>query len=443
MTKASILIIDDEEKLRSLLSRILRLEGFKVFEAGTGEAGLQMAGELDVQVIITDVRLPDISGLDLVSKLKKVNPVPEIIVLTAFGNIPDTVTAIKAGAFDYLTKGDQEDLIVPRVERALEKVKLTQRILFLEKRAELPTGFESIHGKSAAIQSAIHLARKVAPTETPVLLLGETGTGKEVFASAIHQESLRKDGPFVAVNCSAIAHDLLESEMFGYKAGAFTGAMKDKKGLFEEAQNGTLLLDEAGDLNLDVQAKLLRVLETGTFIKPGDTKLTQVNVRIIAATNRDLKTDSETGSFRSDLYYRLSAFTITLPPLRERKEDIQFLAEECLKSLSLKMNRPLKKMSTEFAEKLITLPWPGNIRELKNVLERAIILCDGNELTPDLLPVHPTSTSGTGLQLSDSEKHQIETILTRFNWDKPAAAKALGIGLTTLYRKIKEYGLKE
>lgn len=443
MTKASVLLIDDEEKLRHLLSRIFRLEGFKVYEAGTGEEGLRLAGELDLQVIITDVKLPDISGLELVSKLKRVNPVPEIIVLTAFGTIPDTVTAIKAGAFDYLTKGDQEDMIVPRVESALEKVRLKNRIQVLEKKLGPPAGFESIHGKSKAILAAVQLAKKVAATDTPVLLLGETGTGKEVFASAIHQESLKKDGPFVAVNCSAIARDLLESEMFGYKAGAFTGASKDKKGFFEEAQNGTLLLDEVGDLDPDLQAKLLRVLETGTFIKPGDTRLTSVNVRIIAATNRNLQQDCESGRFRADLFYRLSVFSIVLPPLRERKEDIPVLATECVRMLCEKMNRPVKTLADDFVSRLTEFPWRGNIRELKNVLERAIILSEGSSLTPDLLPIQADPVSVQTGQLSETEKQQILTILNQKIWDKPAAAKALGIGLTTLYRKIKEFDLKE
>ncbi len=286
---AHLLLIDDEASLRALLARILSLEGFQVTEAGTAKAGLRLLEKTDFQVVLCAVKLPDAHGVTLVADIKAAYPAVEIILLTAYGNIPDGVQAIKNGAFDYLTKGDDNDRIVPLVNRALEKAQLRQRIVQLEKAVGQKYSFQSILGNSAAIRKVMELAKKVAPTEATVLLTGETGTGKEVFAQAIHQASGRMAKAFVAVNCSTFSREMLESELFGFRAGSFTGATRDKRGLFEEAHGGTLFLDEIGEMALELQAKLLRILETGEFLKVGDSQPTRVNVRVIAATNRDLE----------------------------------------------------------------------------------------------------------------------------------------------------------
>src|SRR4051812_23525658 len=316
-----ILIIDDEEKLRSLLARLIRLEGFEVAEAGNFKSALVAVEKDEPDVILCDVKLPDGNGINFVKELKRKHPLIEIVLLTAYGNIPDGILAMKNGAFDYITKGDDNNKVVPLLSKAIEKVQLQKRVQQLESLVGKKYSFDSIIGSSRQITAAIDLAKKVAPTNAMVLLLGETGTGKEIFAQAIHNASSQATKSFIALNCSAFTKELLESELFGHKAGAFTGAVKDKKGLMEEANGGTLFLDEIGEMPFDLQSKLLRVLETGEFIKVGDTKTTKVNVRIIAATNRKLLDEVKDGKFREDLYYRLNVFTIELPSLRERKED--------------------------------------------------------------------------------------------------------------------------
>jgi two-component system NtrC family response regulator len=282
----TILVIDDEEKLRSLLARILKAEGFDVLEASDTRAALKVAAQSELDAVLCDVKLPDGNGVDLVSKLKALNPLTEVILLTAYGNIADGVQAMKNGAFDYIVKGDDNDKIIPLLHRAIEKSGLHKRVKELEKRVDEKFSFEAVIGKSKTISTTIELAKKVAPTDTAVLLTGETGTGKEVFAQSIHQASSRATKKFLALNCSSFSKDMLESELFGYRQGAFTGATKDKKGLIEEAHQGTLFLDEVGEMPLELQAKLLRVLETNEFIKLGDTKPVKSNFRLIAATNR-------------------------------------------------------------------------------------------------------------------------------------------------------------
>jgi len=316
----------------------------------------------------------------------------------------------------------------------------------LEQQVGKKYGFESILGESAIITEAISLAKKVAPTNATVLLLGETGTGKEVFAQAIHNGSKRAGNPFMALNCSAFGKELLESEIFGHKAGAFTGATKDKKGLIEEASTGTLFLDEIGEMHIDLQSKLLRVLETNEFIKVGDTKSTKVNVRVIAATNRNLENDVKEGKFREDLFYRINVFTITLPALRERKKDIPMLAAHFLTLFSQKTNSQINSMSSEFIERLQQHDWKGNIRELKNIMERAVILATGPQLSVDSLPIElqlinykPQNLSA--FDLASVEKLHIQRVLNHTKGNKTETAKLLNIGLTTLYRKIEEYGL--
>ncbi|OJX54776.1 MAG: sigma-54-dependent Fis family transcriptional regulator [Flavobacterium sp. 38-13] len=444
-----ILIIDDEEKLRSLMARIIGLEGFEVIEAGDCKSGLKKIEQHAFDVVLCDVKLPDGNGVDLTLAIKEKSPQTEVILLTAYGNIPDGVQAIKNGAFDYIVKGDDNNKIIPLLHRAIEKANLTKRIAQLEAKLEDKLSFDGIIGDSKSLLQSINLAKKVAPTDTTVLLTGETGTGKEVFAAAIHQSSSRKHQNFVAINCSAFSHDLLESEMFGHIAGSFTGATKDKKGLFEEANGGTIFLDEVGEMALDLQAKLLRVIENGEFLKVGENKPTKVDVRIIAATNRDLPKEIESGHFRQDLFYRLSVFQIQLPALRERVTDIEPLAKHFLNFFSLKTNKKIKALSDEFVQLLKLHTWPGNIRELKNVLERSVILETEAILTTDCLPMEiqqlkTANTSGespllSAFSLASAEKIHIQKVLNYTNHNKTETAKLLNIALTTLYRKLEEY----
>ena len=436
------MIVDDEEQLRSLLSRIIALEGFAVSEAGDLKTALKFLEKDHVDVILCDVKLPDGSGVDFVKDTRLKFPLVEIILLTAYANVGDGVQAMKNGAFDYILKGDDNDKVVPLLFKAVEKVQLQKRVQHLEQQIGKRYGFENILGGSLAIKESIDLAKRVAPTDTTVLLLGETGTSKEIFAQAIHQGSKRSGKLFMALNCSAFTKELLESEMFGHKAGAFTGATRDKRGLIEEANGGTLFLDEIGEMHIDLQSKLLRVLETSEFIKVGDTKPTKVNVRIIAATNRDLKDEIKEGKFREDLYYRLNVFAIKLPSLKERKEDIPVLAENFLKLSSEKTNKRITGMSKEFIERLQQQEWKGNIRELKNVIERAVILADGPELRSAYLPLdmqQSFSNSSSSFDLANIERSHIQKVLHHTKGNKTRAAELLGIGLTTLYRKLDEY----
>jgi two-component system, NtrC family, response regulator len=438
--KPSVLIIDDEATLRKLLARIVELEGYQVFEAASLKEAWKILDD-SIQVLISDVKLPDGNGVEFTAKVKKEFPAVEIIVLTAHGTIEDGVKAIKSGAFDYLTKGDHQDKIIPLLSKASEKALLQQKIISLESKLQSKYGFGTIIGKHKQIIQAIDLARKVAPTDTTVLLLGETGTGKEVFAQSIHFESHRKAKPFVAVNCSAFTKDLLENELFGHAEGAFTGASKASKGYLEEAHEGTLFLDEIGEMNIDLQAKLLRVIETGEFYRVGESKLRRVNVRFIAATNRNLSVESENGTFRSDLYYRLSVFSITLPALRERRQDIESLAAFFIRQFSLKTNRREPQLTPEFLKALEAHAWKGNIRELKNVIERSVILAD-DALGESLLPSDFLKDKDSqALDLASVEKYHIRKVLGIANGNKTQAAKLLGIGLTTLYQKLKDYNL--
>lgn len=443
---ASVLIIDDEEKLRSLMARLLKLEGYVVSEAGTLKAAWKAIDTGKPDVILCDVKLPDGNGVDFITEVKQKHPLIEMILLTAYGNIPDGIQAMKNGAFDYITKGDDNNKVIPLLSKALEKVQLQKRVQQLENLVGKKYSFESILGQSASIKVAIQLAQKVAPTDATVLLLGETGTGKEVFAQAIHNASLRAGQSFVALNCGAFTKDLLESELFGHKAGAFTGAVKDKKGLLEEANAGTLFLDEIGEMPPDLQSKLLRVLETDEFIKVGDTKTTRVNVRIIAATNRNLEEEVKQGHFREDLFYRLNVFTIELPPLRERKEDIALLAEYYTKFFAKKTNRKITGINKEAAKLLQIHQWKGNIRELKNIIERAVILESTDVITPEAFPFdiqNPVSPLADAFDLAVMEKQHIQKVLTFTKGNKTEAARLLNIGLTTLYRKIEEYGISK
>lgn len=442
-----ILIIDDEPVIRSLLGRIIGLEGYEVVQADSCTKGLKVAVKEDPDVVLCDVFLPDGNGIQLIPELKGKLPQGEVIMLTAHGNISDGVQAIKNGAFDYITKGDDNDKIIPLLARAMRTVKERKSAGASATGAARGYSFESIISSAPAIRQNVLLARKVASTDVPVLLTGETGTGKEVFARSIHVASPRRDHEFVAVNCSAFSKELLESEMFGYRSGAFTGAVKDKQGLFEVADQGTIFLDEIGEMALELQAKLLRILETGEYIKVGDTKTTKVNVRIIAATNRNLQEEISSNHFRADLFYRLSVFQLQLPPLRERVEDIAPLAECFIKRYAAEFKIPVPEMSSRYLQRLQTYSWPGNIRELRNVVESSLIICEGAMLEVTDLPVNiqlePAATCDVGneLTMAAMEERHIRRVLQHTGGNKTETARLLKIGLTTLYRKIEEYGI--
>src|ERR1700743_255591 len=442
---STILIVEDENKFGGLLSRIIESEGYNVLQAQSARSGLKLLENEDVRVVISDVKLPDANGVELVKRIKDMYPHIEVINLTAFGSIKDSVKAMKNGAFDYIMKGDDNDRIIPIVNKAVEKANLQFQIDQLHKKHHQHYTFDNILGKSPAIIEAIALAKKVARTNTTVLLLGETGTGKEVFAQAVHAESDRRGKSFIAVNCSSFSNELLKSELFGHVTGSFTGAAKDKKGLFEEADGGTLFLDEIGEMNLELQARLLRVLEDGFFNRVGDSKAMKVSVRIIAATNKDLKREADNNQFRPDLFYRLAVFTIHLAPLREHKEDIEILADHFLKEFSNKVNRKVRKMDELFLKILNHHSWKGNIRELRNVIERAVIVANGDTLTSDLLPFDflsdASEDTGATLNLANIESQYIRKAMSQSKGNKTEASRLLGIGLSTLYRKIEDYKL--
>ena len=441
-----ILIIDDEPTIRMLLSRILELEGYEVLKAKDRATALYTLKKQEVQVVLCDVFLPDGNGVDMVQELQQLAPAAKIILLTAHGNNPDGVQAIKNGAFDYIVKGDDNRKIIPIVNRAMDAIATELKQQGKKKIVRANTfSFDNIVGKSSALSDVISQARKVAATDVSVLINGETGTGKEVFARAIHSESQRRSEAFLALNCSAFSRELLESELFGYKAGAFTGAVKDKRGLLEEANHGTIFLDEIGEMALELQSKLLRVLETGEFVKVGDTKTTHVDVRILSATNRNLKEEIASGRFREDLYFRLSVFRIMLPPLRQRKEDILLLARQFIERYAKQIGRPAPVLSSEAKSLFLSYPWPGNVREMMNAVEHALIVCDGeitrHDLPIDMLSGDTSTADDDAFDLKSVERNHIIKVLHHTHGNKTETARLLKIGLTTLYRKIEEYGI--
>jgi DNA-binding NtrC family response regulator len=437
----NILIIDDEIKLLKLLGMILSQENFNVKEASTARSAMTMLEQYDFDVVLSDVRLPDAFGVELIKSIKSKYPQLEIILMTAFGNITDAVQAMKNGAYDYLVKGDDNEKIIPLVYKALEKVKDNKSRMVQQ---VITKGFDQILGKSPLILQAKKLAEKVALTDAAVLLTGETGTGKEVFASAIHEGSDRNKNSFVAINCSAFSKEILESELFGHKQGAFTGAIKDKKGLIEEANGGTLFLDEIGEMPIELQAKLLRVLETREFIKMGETKVSKSDFRLIAATNRDLEVEIKQGNFREDLYFRLNVFEISLPSLRNRKEDLKVLAKNFIDLFSHKLHLSSVQVSSDYYKALEINDWKGNIRELRNAVERSLILMDNNILDAESLPHYSEKAvpESDSLSIRSLEKIHIQKVLQYTKGNKAEAARLLEIGIATLYRKLEEYGLK-
>ena len=454
MPNGTILLIDDEAVLRQAMARTLELEGYTVLQAPDAHRGLAALREHAdaVLVVLSDVKLPDGRGLDLLPRYKTLAPLAEVVLMTAFGTIADGVRAMKEGAFDYLTKGDADEQMVVVVERAAEKAQLRRRVADLEKKVGTQYSFDAMIGRAPALEQAKKMAQQVAQTDATVLLEGPTGAGKELFAQAIHYGSPRRSKPFVALNCSAFPRELLESELFGYKKGAFTGATIDKKGLFEEANGGTLFLDEIGELEGGAQAKLLRALESQEFTKLGDTRPTRVNVRVVAATNRNLKQRAEAGEFRPDLYYRLSVVTIEVPPLSARAGDVPALVAHFTRHFAAKLRQKPLSLSAEALQALEHYPWPGNVRELKNVLERAAILTPpGRPVEVDDLPLEvqlaalqtgqPNGPSDDPRTLRNVERQHVQRMLLECGGNKTEAARLLGIAITTLYRKIQDFGL--
>jgi two-component system NtrC family response regulator len=449
-----VLIADDDISFCNLLGRLLSLEGYNILKAFDIKSAVKILQQEEVGLVLLDMNLPDGNGTQFTKVIKEDYPAVHVIILTAHADISSCVRSIKNGADDYILKGDDTNKLLELLkEQFAEQTATANKAVAvtnttIEKNSNLLHGFANIIGSSPAIKKAIELGQMVANTGTSVLLLGETGTGKELFAKAMHNCSHLRNNPFVAINCAAFSKTLLESELFGYKAGAFTGAYRDKRGLIEEADGGTLFLDEIGELHNDMQAKLLRVLETGEFIKVGDIKPKKVNIRLISATNKDLYLDAEKGNFREDLLYRLNVFTIKLPALRERENDVVLIAEYFIKLFSQKLGKHIRGMTDEFAEQFKNYPWKGNIRELKNVVERAVILCQEKMLSADLLPYEILSgryvASGkmqSKFDLVVFERLHIQKVLMSTHWNKTEAAKLLNISISTLYRKIEDYML--
>jgi DNA-binding NtrC family response regulator len=449
----SILIIDDKDSMRQMLSKTLESEGYEVETAKDGEGGLEKAKEKKYDLILADLKLPKMDGIEVLSSLKDLDPEVAVIMMTAYGTIESAVEAMKQGAFDFLAKPFDTDHLNVLIKRALENRRLVAENILLREELAHNLGYAEIIGKCEKMKEVSRLIQKVASSDTSVLLLGESGTGKELFARAIHNLSPRKKASYVAINCAAIPRELLENELFGSEKGAYTGAVARKMGKFEIAEGGTIFLDEVGDLDIALQAKLLRVLQDRTFERLGGTKTISVDVRLIAASNTDLKKAIEKNLFREDLYYRLSVFPIAIPPLRERREDIPDLAEYFVKRYCAEMKKPKKIISKEALALLDKYHWPGNVRELENTIERAIILCEGKSILPEHLAIRiPTPNEirlreGAGLKevgqyaQAEAERALIVRILTQVRGNKRKAAQALKIDYTTLFEKIKRYGI--
>jgi len=451
----SILVIDDKESMRGMLAETLSGEGYDVDTAADGRTGINRAREKKFDVVLTDLKLPEMDGIAVLSQLKEADPDLAVIVMTAFGTIETAVEAMKLGAVDFIAKPFDTDRLGVIIKKALENRRLVAENALLREELDQSLGFSEIIGRSEKMVDVSRLIQKVAQSDTTVLLLGESGTGKELFARAIHNLSPRRSRPFVAINCAAIPSELLENELFGSERGAFTGAVARKMGKFEIAEGGTIFLDEIGDMSPALQSKLLRVLQEKTFERLGGTKLISVDVRVIAASNVDLKEAIDKKTFREDLYYRLSVFPIKIPPLRERREDIPNLANHFIRKFCLEMKKPVKSLSQDALNILDRYHWPGNVRELENTIERAIILCEGKKITPEHLAIRIPSAAeirlreGAGLKevsqfaQMEAERGMIMRVLTQTRGNKRKAAEILKIDYTTLFEKIKKYNLQD
>lgn len=446
--KNRILIIEDDKRLREVLKKILTRKGFQVEISGDGAGGITETKKDFYDIALTDLKMPGMDGMEVLKAIKKISPQTYVIIMTAYGTIDSAVQAIRNGAFDYITKPFKTEEILIVIKKALEDRDLRKKIRYLTEQVEQRYKFENIIGKSKAMQDVFQMILRVAKTDTTVLITGKTGTGKELVARAIHNSSGRKDKPFVVVNSSAIPETLLESELFGYLKGAFTGALRDKRGLFQEAHEGTLFLDEIGEVPPSVQVKLLRAIEDRNITPVGGTKGEKVDIRLIVATNHDLQKEVQKGAFRDDLYYRLRVMSIHLPELKERREDIPMLADHFLKKYSSSLKKELKIISKEALSLLLDYDWPGNVRELEHAIERAVLICDSEEIFPEHLPPeiqfpeerHIRKAGEEGKSLEAVEKEYIKMILKKTDGHKNKTSAILGIDRRTLYRKLKKYG---
>jgi DNA-binding NtrC family response regulator len=451
----TILIVEDKESMAQMLKETMEAEGYHPLIARDGMEGIRKIKEGKIDVVLTDLKIPKKDGMEVLRAAKEENPLLPVIMMTAFGTVDVAVKAIKEGAFDFITKPFDTDHLLHLIKKAVENQRLmTENILLKEEFSSL-IGMPKIIGKSEKILEVAKKIQKVAPAKTTVLLLGESGTGKDLFARAIHCLSPRNDYPFVPINCAAIPKELLESELFGHERGAFTGAEARKLGKFELADKGTIFLDEIGEMDLSLQAKIMRVIQEGEIERVGGLKTIPVDVRVIAATNKNIERAVSEGAFREDLYYRLSVFPVTIPSLRERAEDIPLLVDFFINKYCAEMKTPVKEISKEVLDMMMNHPWKGNIRELENTVERAIILSDGRTIMPEHISLSPVAVKpsmemlrmdGTledaakgALRLAETQR--IRKALQETKGNKSRAAELLDVSYKTLLTKIKEYGI--
>jgi DNA-binding NtrC family response regulator len=446
MEQMSILVVEDEESQRTLLEGLLVKEGYRAAAAGDGKTALDLVREGTFEVVLLDYRLPDMDGLTILKKIKEMNPEIEVIMITAFGSIENAVTALKAGAFEYLTKPIDLDDLLFKIKKVRDRLHLVHENLILKEALKERMKSENIVYASEKMHQVVSLIVRVAKTDSTCMVQGESGVGKEIVANLVHELSERKDGPLVKVNCSAIPDTLLESELFGYERGAFTGAFQRKIGKFEIAHNGTIFLDEIGDVPLFLQPKLLRALQEKEIERLGGLRPIKVDVRIVAATNKNLDEEVKQGRFREDLFYRLNIVRIEIPPLRERKDDIPLLLDFFLKKFNTRHKKSIKGFSREARDALIKHDYPGNVRELENVVERAVVLARGEYLTREDLSLFGQSeipsSDGTMKQVVEAmEKRMITEALVSANWVQTKAAEAIGISERMLRYKMKKLGI--
>ncbi|NUQ22228.1 MAG: sigma-54-dependent Fis family transcriptional regulator [Gemmatimonadaceae bacterium] len=444
-TRIKVLVAEDEANLGTILEGFLTGRGYSVTTCRDGRAALAAMRAESYDVALLDIVMPEMDGLEVLRQVREEPTPPEVIIITGNGTIETAITAMKLGAYDYMSKPYRMAEIDVLVRRAWEKRQLARENAFLQSRLSRVDAVPEIITQYAPMQAVLQMVERVAKSDASVLITGESGTGKELVAKAVHRLSNRADAPLVDINCAAIAENLMESELFGHEKGAFTGALARKTGLFEMAAGGTLFMDEIGELDPKLQGKLLRALETGTFFRVGGTQKVEVNVRIIAATNKDLGRMVQDGQFRQDLLYRINTLGITLPPLRDRTVDIPLIAGHFLRRYG-GANPP--KLSEEAVAELQEYSWPGNVRELRNVIERAVLLANGGVIYARDLPLAPPTNgdgeraAGSDLTLEELERRHIEAILHQSNWHQGRAASVLGISSKTLYRKIREYGFQ-
>ncbi len=440
--KISILIVDDEESVRDSLYSWFTEDGYRVEVAEHAKKALSLLETGSFDIILTDLKMPGMDGLELLQRIKSLNKDSIIIVMTAFASVDTAVKALKEGAFDYVTKPFDPDDLSHLIRNASRQVSLAHENETLKKRVDSLENVEDLIGKSEAIKRVLSEIESVAPTNSSVIITGESGTGKELVARAIHANSQRRFYPLVSVHCGALTESLLESELFGHEKGAFTGALYNRKGRFEMADSGTIFLDEIATISAKMQVELLRVLETKTFMRVGGNKEISSDFRVICATNRDLKSMVEKGTFREDLYYRLNVMNINVPPLRERVDDIPLLVEYFIKKYCTSMNKPLITIEPTALKRMMGYPFPGNIRELENMVERAIVVGNGKKIMLRDLPLGKDVIDTSVESLDEFEKAFILQILNKYSWNISRTAQALKVDRVTLYNKIKKYGLK-